>query len=217
MARIVALFSGGLDSTTMVWRLLSEGWEIILLSFNTYRRNPREMEAANRIAGMAASAAYIVQDLQIVKELYDYPPESKRELNERLNNPPDILIPYKNIIYYSIAAHVASQMGAVSVAGGHTYEDQTGLPDASRVYLDSLESVLRSSIAHPQIRILTPLIGLSKAETVGLGHSLAAPLELTWSCWRSGMIHCGVCGGCMARREAFAEAGVKDRTRYESE
>ncbi len=217
MSRVVALFSGGLDSTTMVWKLMSEGWEIILLSFNTYRRNPREVEAGNRIAEMVAPVAYMVQDLQIVRELFDFPPETKKMMEERLDNPPNILIPYKNIIYYSLAAHIASQMGAEAVAGGHTLEDQTSLPDAGRTYLDSLESVLGSSIAYPRIHIHTPLIGLDKPGIVGLGISLSAPLELTWSCWRSGVIHCGVCEGCTARRKAFEKAGVSDKTKYEAE
>ena len=201
MGRVVALFSGGMDSTTLAWKLRAEGWELILLSFNTYRRNPREREAAERIASRLGKATLMVFNLEFLRELFDFTEDAKKSIYNAIPDAPNIIIPYKNIIYYSLAAHIAAQTDAEALAGGHTLEDQTGLPDASRPYLDELEALIGRSLPYPRLRILTPLIGLRKADVVGLGHSL-------------GELHCGLCGGCQARMKAFREAGVEDRTLY---
>ncbi|MEM3031866.1 MAG: 7-cyano-7-deazaguanine synthase [Nitrososphaerota archaeon] len=214
MARAVALFSGGIDSTTLVWKLKAEGWELILLSFNTYRRNPREIAAADNIARLAHPLEYLVQDLGILREIYDFPSDQRLAIDMNLKTPPTILIPYKNIVYYSLAAHLASQLGATVLAGGHTLEDQSTLPDASRKYLNNVESLLNESLSYPRIRLITPLIGMSKPQIVRLGVELGAPLQLTWSCWATGEVHCGTCVGCLNRIKAFREAGVADGTEY---
>jgi len=214
MKKAVALFSGGIDSTVMLWRLVSEGWRLILLSFNYHRRNPREIEAAQRIAQLCPHEESLTIDLPILRELFDFDHEVRARWEEKLNNPPTILIPYRNLIFYSLAAHVASQKEVEVVAGGHTLEDQTRLPDASTKYIKRLNETLDESLHKSAVRVYAPLIELDKTAVVRLGMRLGAPLELTWSCWAAMNEHCGQCPGCKARRRTFNAAGYADSTKY---
>ena len=66
----------------------------------------------------------------------------------------------------------------------------------------------------PDLRVVAPFLTKTKAEIVQLGASLGVPLEQTWSCYKGGELHCGTCGTCVERREAFELAGVKDPTIY---
>jgi 7-cyano-7-deazaguanine synthase len=67
---------------------------------------------------------------------------------------------------------------------------------------------------HDDLRISAPLLHMSKAQIVSLGHSLEVPFEDTWTCYKGGDHHCGKCGSCRERKEAFEIAGVPDPTTY---
>ena len=68
-----------------------------------------------------------------------------------------------------------------------------------------------------QVRLLRPFIGLDKGQIAARGHRLGVDFSRTWSCYEGGRVHCGRCGTCVERREAFIRAGVKDPTVYEDE
>ncbi len=208
--KTVALLSGGIDSTVMVWKLKSEGHEIFPLTFLTYRRNVQEVEAVKKIASMVSPVELRILDLSFMREVVDYPDFFKA----RMQGFPTILIPYRNIVFYSVAAHLASYLGADYVAGGHTFEDIGRLPDVSDSFLRGLEELFKISTPPHPVRILTPLLKLRKHEVLKLGVELNAPLNLTWSCWGVLEKHCGKCPGCTARKQAFKAAGLNDETEY---
>ncbi len=208
--KTVALLSGGIDSTVMVWKLKSEGHEIFPLTFLTYRRNVKEVEAVKKIAPMVSPRELQILDFSFMREIIDYPDSFKAKMHEF----PTIFIPYRNLIFYSVAAHLASYVGADYVAGGHTFEDVGRLPDVSDSFLRMLEGLFKISAPTLDVRILTPLLKLRKHEILKLGMELDAPLNLTWSCWGLLEKHCGRCPGCMARKQAFKAAGLNDETEY---
>ena len=214
MVRVLVLFSGGVDSTVALWKTLSEGNEAFLLNIQYHRRNPREFEAALRIASMCSNEGMITVEMPFLKEIYDYEDETKQYWMKMLNNPLTIMAPFRNIIFYSVAAHIASQIRAEKIIGGHVKEDTSNLPDANPRYLESLNEILSASLGVEAVKIEAPLIDLTKVEVVKLGMKLNAPLDYTWSCWASGPGHCGKCPGCVTRQRVFREAGYRDRTTY---
>ncbi|HID05256.1 MAG TPA: hypothetical protein EYP20_05570, partial [Aigarchaeota archaeon] len=87
MSRTLLLFSGGLDSTVALWKILAEGSEVFLLNIQYYRRNPKEFEAALRIASMCSNKGMITVEMPFLKEIYDYEHEVKQYWMKTLNNP----------------------------------------------------------------------------------------------------------------------------------
>ncbi|MEM4343207.1 MAG: 7-cyano-7-deazaguanine synthase [Candidatus Caldarchaeum sp.] len=210
--KTAALLSGGLDSTVMLWKLIHEGHQVIPLTFITYRRNERELEAVKRITSQAACGELRIIDTSFLREVVDFPePFKQRILSQET---PTILIPLRNIIFYSIAAHIAIYEEADAVAGGHTSEDLSRMPDVGPVFVDVLEKIFKISAPFSCVRVLTPLIDMTKVEVVKLGVKLNAPLSLTWSCWSVLDKHCGKCPGCLSRKAVFANAGLVDGTEY---
>ena len=214
MGRVLILFSGGVDSTVALWKTLSEGHEVTLLNIQYHRRNPREFEAALRIASMCRNSGMITVELPFLKEIYDYEEPVKQYWMKRLNNPVTVMAPFRNIIFYSVAAHMASHIRAEKIIGGHVKEDTTTLPDANPAFIQRLNNLLAESLGVEEIKVEAPLIHMTKVEVVRLGMELKAPLNLTWSCWASGPGHCGKCPGCTTRKRVFREAGYEDKTTY---
>ncbi|MCS6769567.1 MAG: 7-cyano-7-deazaguanine synthase [Candidatus Caldarchaeum sp.] len=208
--KTVALLSGGIDSTVMLWKLKHEGHEIIPLTFLTYRRNTREVEAVKGIASSATNKELRIIDVSFLREVVDFPQSLKDKLSSET---PTVLIPFRNIIFYSAAAHIALYENAENVAGGHTVEDLR-IPDVGNQFVEELEKLLKMSAPFSRVKVLTPLIGMNKKEVIKLGSSLNAPLTATWSCWGVLDKHCGRCPGCVARRAGFAAAGLVDETEY---
>ncbi|MEM1964685.1 MAG: 7-cyano-7-deazaguanine synthase [Candidatus Caldarchaeum sp.] len=212
--KTVALLSGGIDSTVMAWKLHSEGHTIVPITFLTYRRNPREVEAVKKIAGLISQNPLRIVDMSFLREIVDHPQHVRETIMHAAANLPTVVIPYRNMLFYSAAAHVACLEEANNVAGGHTFEDVVTIPDVGHDFFRQLESLLHRSMPHIQLRILAPLMELRKVDVLRLGFELGAPLDLTWSCWSILDKHCGKCPGCLARKESFKLAGIRDETDY---
>lgn len=134
-----------------------------------------------------------------------------RELSRK--GVPHTYIPMKNAIYYSLAAAYAEEKGSDLIIGGQNADDRRLFEDTSEEFFASLQrAVLASSLRLRRrgLKIVRPLKDKSKAEVVALAAGMGVPLELTWSCHRSGEEHCWRCGGCRGRTEAFQAAGVDD-------
>ena len=129
---------------------------------------------------------------------------------------PATYIPMKNAVYFSLAAAYAEEKGADCIIGGQNADDARVFEDTSEEFFASLQKTITAS--SPRLRrwglkVLRPLKDKTKAEVVSLAASMGVPLELTWSCHRSGEEHCWRCDGCKRRAEAFLAAGVSDPLR----
>jgi len=116
----------------------------------------------------------------------------------------------------AVAVAAAREYDSVAI-GGHA-GDHFIYPDCRPEFITAFQQMIDAALGEwRKVQILAPFSGITKAQIVSLGTSLGVPFVDTWSCYKGGMVHCGVCGTCVERREAFALAGVSDPTQYEGE
>jgi 7-cyano-7-deazaguanine synthase len=127
---------------------------------------------------------------------------------------PVTYVPFRNAHFLSVAVSWAEVLGATAVFIGAVEQDSSGYPDCRPSYYAAFQELIRQGTRDGSITVKTPLIHLHKREIVALGVELAAPLDLTWSCYSGSEAACGVCESCVLRLRAFEEAGVKDPIRY---
>ncbi len=128
---------------------------------------------------------------------------------------PNSYVPFRNANMLSIAVSWAEVIGATAIYIGAVAEDSSGYPDCRPEFYDAFQKVIDTGTkpdTHVEIR--TPIIKMSKAEIVGKGIHLEAPLHLTWSCYRSEKLACGTCDSCALRLRGFNIAGVNDPIEY---
>jgi 7-cyano-7-deazaguanine synthase len=127
---------------------------------------------------------------------------------------PVTYVPFRNAHFLSAAVSWAEVLGAKTVFIGAVEQDSSGYPDCRPAYYAAFQELIRQGTKEGDIIVKTPLIHMQKREIVGLGLELAAPLELTWSCYSGSEAACGVCESCVLRLRAFEQAGATDPIRY---
>jgi 7-cyano-7-deazaguanine synthase len=214
----VVVLSGGLDSTVCMALAGREG-PALALSFDYGQRHRVELDAAAAVArhyhaehlvvGLDAGqwGGSALTDPEIDVPAYHGPSDDI----------PVTYVPARNLIFLSVAMGVAEAREADAVYLGVNALDYSGYPDCRPEFVKSFEATaalaLKRGIEGRPVEIRTPLIELSKADIVRLGLSVAAPLELSWSCYQGGQRPCGKCDACALRAKGFAEAGLADPAR----
>ena len=128
---------------------------------------------------------------------------------------PVTYVPFRNAHFLSVAVSWAEATGANSIYIGAVAEDSSGYPDCRPEYYRAFQNVIREGTRpETQIEIVTPVIDLKKDRIIRRGVELGAPLHLTWSCYQSDDVACGVCDSCLLRLKAFQEAGIPDPIPY---
>lgn len=214
--RILVTLSGGMDSAVLA-AYLSQTVEVITISIDYGQRHRKELDCAAEVAlflGLKSSridlsglgSAYPANALTGSLPVPDghYAAESMRAT----------VVPNRNMILLAVAAGAAISEDCGAIAYGAHAGDHAIYPDCRPAFADAMGEAL--SVCHySPIQFLRPFIGITKADIVTLGDSLGVPFALTWSCYRGGEIHCGSCGTCVERREAFILAEVSDPTTYD--
>ncbi|MFZ4160458.1 7-cyano-7-deazaguanine synthase QueC [Streptomyces griseoincarnatus] len=217
---LVALaFSGGMDSTTLAAHYHDLGYDLLLLSFNYGQRHLREIAAAQTIAGYYRAEHHIV-DLEAVGALM--PGSSLTDLSVDVpeghyaaESMRATVVPNRNAIMANIAAGIASARGAVVVALGIHAGDHAIYPDCRPAFLTALQASITAALdGFPTPTVEAPFVHQTKTDIARRGAALGVPFALTWSCYQGGPLHCGRCGTCVERREAFNDAGLTDPTEY---
>jgi len=128
---------------------------------------------------------------------------------------PTSYVPFRNSHLLAIATSWAEVTGAERIYIGAVAEDSSGYPDCRPEFYEAFQQTINAGTrADTKIEIVTPIIDLRKSEIIKRGLELKAPLELTWSCYKSEDVACGRCDSCALRLRAFAEAGVADPIPY---
>lgn len=220
--KAVVLLSGGLDSTTTLAQAIADGCEPTAISFRYGQKHTKELVSAENVC-KHYGVAHVIIDLNLssfrsalTRKDIDVPMDREGKLDEDI---PITYVPARNIVFLSIAAGLAESIDADRVYIGANAVDYSGYPDDRPDFFKAYEEMLAKGTkagveGHP-VKIMTPLLYLSKADIVRLGKELKAPLELTWSCYNGGEKACGHCDSCRLRLEGFRQAGYKDGIPYE--
>ena len=134
---------------------------------------------------------------------------------EKMDFAPATYVPFRNTHILSIAVSWAEVIGASAIYIGAVEEDSAGYPDCRPEYYEAFNRLIATgSYAGERLKVLTPLIDMTKTEIVKKGIELGAPLHLSWSCYERSEQACGRCDSCLRRLRAFREAGFEDRIPY---
>ena len=125
------------------------------------------------------------------------------------------VVPFRNAIMLSIATGVAESLGAKGLVIAAHSGDHAIYPDCREDFMRAMDEAMRQG-TYAGVELWRPFIALTKAQIAAEGARLGVDFARTWSCYRGGEIHCGRCGTCVERREAFLVAGLPDPTRYAS-
>ncbi len=222
----IVLLSGGLDSATALALTVARGRRCHALSFRYGQRHAVELQAAARIAATlgAVSTRVLEVDLAgiggsaLTEEALAVPKgRDEREIGAGI---PITYVPARNTIFVAHALAVAETIGATEIVLGINVLDASGYPDCRPEWLAAMQEVARlgtrAGDAGNGVVLLAPLITLSKAEIIRAGVALGVDYGLTHSCYdpEEDGAACGGCDACQLRRKGFAEAGIRDPTRY---
>lgn len=220
MKRAVVLLSGGLDSVTCLSVAIKEGYEVYPLSFNYSQRHKKELDcAANAVNHYGIKTHKIIKMENVggsaLTDMGIDVPEYKGD-----SDIPVTYVPARNIIFLSYAVGYAEVVGAEAIYIGVNAIDYSGYPDCRPEFIEAFENTIKvgtkSGVEGSPIKIITPLLHLTKAEIIKLAYMNNAPLNLTTSCYKGGEKACGICDSCILRLKGFREAGLTDPVEYES-
>ncbi|HSB60093.1 MAG TPA: 7-cyano-7-deazaguanine synthase QueC [Vicinamibacteria bacterium] len=128
---------------------------------------------------------------------------------------PTSYVPFRNAHVLSAAASWGEVVGARAIFVGAVWEDSSGYPDCRPEFYRAFEEAIRlGTRPETAIRIVTPVIRMSKSEIVREGLKLRVPFEMTWSCYQAETEACGACESCVLRLKGFRDAGAEDPIRY---
>lgn len=220
--KAVVIASGGVDSSTLLYKTVKEDYETYVLTFIYGQKHKREIESAKKICE-GLKVHHKVIDLSVLKyvlsgsaltdsgvEIPEVPETA--EYYETLRA---TIVPNRNSIFLSIAIGYAVSIGANHVFFGAHHSDRGVYPDCRQEFVEAFEYAERLANDSTHLVISAPFVSMNKSEIVKLGVELGVPYKETWSCYKGGRIHCGVCSSCRERKRAFQEAGVVDPTEYE--
>jgi 7-cyano-7-deazaguanine synthase len=222
------LLSGGLDSTTVLATAVDQGFEVFALSFRYGQRHAFELDAARRIAARYDVARHLVFDVDLSRfggsALTDNISVPKqRSLDDIAQGIPITYVPARNTVFLSLALAWAETLDAQDIFLGVNALDYSGYPDCRPEYIDAFVRMANLATkagveGRQRLTIHTPLIHLSKAEIVQLGHRLGVDYSLTSTCYdpAGDGRPCGQCDACLLRVKGFHEAGLIDPLVYAS-
>jgi len=223
MPRAVLLLSGGLDSTTLLAYAVNEQYTVHAMTFRYGQRHAVEIDAARRIAALYGVRDHVIVDINLRTFGGSALTSDVAVPKDRADDVgiPITYVPARNTIFLSFALAWAEVLGASEIFIGVNALDYSGYPDCRPEYIAAYERMAnlatRAAVeGTSRIRLQTPLINRSKAQIIQLGVSLGVDYATTQSCYDpdpSGAA-CGRCDACLLRARGFADAGVKDPTRY---
>ena len=215
----VVLVSGGMDSVTALYAAREEREVVAALSFNYgAKHHARELPFADwHCARLGVPHTRV--DLPFIRDLFvSHLLEGGGEIprghyEEQMMK--QTVVPFRNGIFLSVAAGFAESLGADGLVIAAHAGDHAIYPDCREGFMQSMADAVRLG-TYARLQLWRPFIGLTKADICVRGTELGIDYKQTWSCYVGGELHCGECGTCVERREAFQLAGLDDPTEYAS-
>jgi len=209
------VFSGGQDSTTCLAWALDNFDKVLALTFDYDQRHKVELIQASKICKLAD-----VEQLSMKTDIFSEFSKNALTHNIEIDNTdtsdlPNTFVPGRNLIFLSLAAMKAHQLGINDIITGVCQTDYSGYPDCREDFIKSIERTV-SLAMDTEFKIHTPLMNLTKSESIELMNKLG---KLDWlkeshTCYEGQRPACGKCPACKLRLKGFEEAGLEDPLEY---
>ncbi|QEZ88444.1 7-cyano-7-deazaguanine synthase [Aliarcobacter cibarius] len=218
--KAVVILSGGMDSTLSSYIAKNSGYELIAVHFNYGQRTQeRELKAFRDICEKLNVLNKYEIDIPFFTQI-----GASALTDKTIDVPtsgiekgivPITYVPFRNGIFLSIASAIAEKEEASAIYIGVVEEDSSGYPDCSDNFIQDMNKAINKGTKEDtKIRIITPLVHLSKTQIVEESIKLNVPLNLTWSCYKEEIEACGVCDSCRLRLNGFKNANAIDPIKY---
>lgn len=218
--RVLAIISGGMDSAVLLYDLKHRGFEVAAVSFDYGQRHSKELHMADALCE-TLGVTFDVVDIQSWAELI--PGNALTDLDVDVpeghyedESMKQTVVPMRNVIMLTVATSIASARNIGHVAIGIHAGDHAVYPDCRPEFIDAFTAMSAVALEGlSPVGVMAPFVHKRKEDIAALGGKLEVPFEKTWSCYKGQVLHCGKCGTCVERKEAFEKAGLPDPTRYE--
>ena len=216
--KVVVIYSGGMDSFTVLNRALKDGKEVFALSFDYGQRHVKELECASHVCEQL-NVHHKVIDISAINQLLagssltddiDIP-----EGHYEAENMKSTIVPNRNMILLSLAVGYAVSVGAEQVYYGAHSGDHAIYPDCRPEFVMKMNDVCQIA-NYEAVEIFSPYLNVNKTAILTDGISMNLDYSHTWTCYNGREKACGKCGACQERLEAFEENNVTDPIAYES-
>jgi len=216
-SKAVILLSGGIDSTTLLYDLVSQGYKVFPISF--YYGQKHDIEVANALA----TCTKLKLSCEVIKleALRAVAPSALTRSDREVPNGhytdevmKKTVVPNRNMVLISLATSYAIGIGAAAVFYAAHGGDHAIYPDCRPEFLIALNKAIKLC-DYERICLEAPYMYWRKADIVKRGIELGVDYSLTWSCYKGRHYPCGTCGTCVERLEAFELAGIKDPLEYQ--
>ncbi|WP_323750062.1 7-cyano-7-deazaguanine synthase QueC [Marinobacter sp.] len=215
---VVVIYSGGMDSFTLLHLARAQGLNVHALSFNYGQRHVRELEAARAVCE-AEGIPHKVIDIRAMSEVMsgsaltadiDVPEGHYEEDSMKAT-----VVPNRNMILLALATGYAVTVNAQAVWYGAHGGDHAIYPDCRPEFVEKMDAVCRVA-NYESVAVKAPFMSMDKGEILAEGLKLGLDYGQTWTCYNGREQACGQCGSCVERLEAFASHGLEDPLAYES-
>lgn len=201
----ILILSGGIDSTVLLYQLLSEGIEVLCLIFDYGQKARKEIDCAIEICNNLDVNYEIINISNLSKIIWN-----NTLINEDVYelNPYKADVPSRNTIFLEIATAYAITYGYEDVYIGIIKAKEVFSPDTTKEFIDKMNE-LHSYNNWKNIQIKAPFLNKTKAEIIIIGSKFNVPFDKTWTCFYDGDIECGICDSCVSKKEALEQVKIQ--------
>lgn len=216
--KVVVIYSGGMDSYTVLHRAIKDGYEVAALTFNYGQKHLKEIDYAQQVC-TSLNIPHKIVDISAINQLLQGSSLTSDEItipegHYQEESMKSTVVPNRNMILLSLAIGYACSIGAKKVYYGAHSGDHAIYPDCRPEFVNRMNDV--SLIAnYDPIEICTPYLHNSKIEILKAGIEMGLDYSKTWTCYNGREKACGKCGACQERLEAFALNQLTDPLPYE--
>jgi len=216
MTKIIVVYSGGLDSFTLLNEAIRSGKDVSALSFDYGQKHNKELHFVEKFCAQESIDSKII-NVSSIKELFQ-----GSSLTDEIDIPKghyeddsmkSTVVPNRNMILISLALGYAVTKKAEEVWFGAHAGDHAIYPDCRPEFVEKMDAVARIANYSP-IAVKAPYIAMSKTEILAIGLNMQLDYGLTWTCYEGKELACGSCGACHERLESFAANNVIDPIKY---
>lgn len=217
------MVSGGVDSSTLCYKAVREGYEVFPLTFTYGQKHEKEIRCSEKICRRLGLSTNII-DLCSARTLFGASALTDRDVEiprvsataRNYDTLSATVVPNRNAIFLSLSVAYSQSIDCDTVFFGAHRSDRGVYPDCRAEFVSAFEKAERLATDNDRLAIIAPFVDMDKSGIVRLGACLGVPFKDTWSCYVGSHTHCGTCSSCRERKRAFVEADIADPTEYEA-